>query len=218
MDNKSYHDLGDTNKEEDNKDPGSNISSELGRVECINMRGDDNKAVIYTIPEDMTDVFLVFFGTSKKSLSFESNQDVAYKEIFYKNARGTAYSVTCTMFFVPDLKKGTAIPNLNGRSYLVRFKESNAKAGNITKESITGTTYHTGKTLRNVLLLQCGSKKDPTFQEAPGDPIITFKQIALYNHAREPENGGMYYYSLYFIPEFKEYSTITKHTGGVLFY
>lgn len=182
------------------------------------MRGTDNKGIIYVVPEDMTDAILVFFGGKKHALSFEANQNVTYKEVFYKGVTGELYSVCCTVFFAPELKKGTAIPDLEGNCYLVRFKESNSKGGNITNENMPESSYYTSSDLKDVLLLQCGSKNDPAFQEAPGNPIVTFKQLANYGHPRDPGNRNYYYYSLYYIPELKESSTITKYTGGVLFY
>lgn len=214
--NKSYYDL--RNEPDDSSD--DSISG-LGRVECINMKGDDNKGLIYLVPEDMTDVILMFFSINSKPVpNFQSDQDVAYKEIFY-NASDGGYSVNCVMYFVPKLKKGTGITGLNGGDYagLVRIKAANSKNGNITKETISGSTYYAKETLKDVFLLQSGDGSTvPAFQELPGDPIITFKQVAGYSHPRETGHKDYYYYSLYYIPELKKSSAITRHIGGVLFY
>lgn len=213
-DNKSYFDLGSA----DNSNSSGPISG-LSRVECINMRGDSNNGTIYTIQEDMTDVIFMFFGSAKKALSFESNEDVAYKEVYYKSVSGTRYTGCCTIYFIPELKRGTAVPNLNCNSYLVRIKEIGIKNGKITTESITGSTHYVSKDLKDVLLLQCGSNDDPAFQEAPDSSIVVFKKIVTNCFSRNGAGTNTdYYFNLYYIPELKEYSTIIKHSNGVLFY
>ncbi|MDE6624749.1 MAG: hypothetical protein K2K56_00105 [Lachnospiraceae bacterium] len=191
----------------------------LSRVECLNMRGDGNKGTVYVVPEDMTDVILVYFGGKKITPEFKSDDTITYKEIHTKTAVGSIYNVACTMYFVTKLKKGTGITNLTGYPYLVRIKGSNAKGGNITKETISGKTYFANDTLKDVFLLQsnmAAKPVDPVFQEAPDNPIITFKQLAAYSHALD--NVSYYGYSLYYIPELRKSSAITKHTNGILFY
>lgn len=211
-DNKAYFDSGyDNGKDTPPDDSGSNA---LDRVDCINI---GNEGKIYTVPNDMTDVILVFFGSAKKNLVFKSSEVITYKEVFYKIS-GKDYGVACTMYFVPTLRKGTGIEVNKDNCYLIRVKEANGKNGNLTRETISGASYFANKDLKDVLLLQCGSRADPKIQEAPGNPIVAFKKLVEYGRPREENNQNYYYYSIYYIPDLKESSAITKHTGGELFY
>lgn len=208
-DNKAYFESGSENDKDENPD-----TSVFDRIECIDI---GNAERIYTVPDDMTDVCLVFFGNAKKSLDFKSSEVITYKEVFYKNV-SDVYSVCCTMYFVPNLKKGTGITVNKDNCYLIRVKETNNKNGNLTKETIDGANYFAEKDLKDVLLLQCGSNADPKIQEAPGNPIVAFKRLAGYGKPLQTGGKNYYYYSIYYIPDLKKSSAITKHKGGVLFY
>ncbi|MCM1267768.1 MAG: hypothetical protein NC302_07670 [Bacteroidales bacterium] len=192
--------------------------SGVERMECIKM---NNSANVYVAPEDMNDVMLVFFGKSKFQLSFASSEVVTYKEVFNKVHTGVWNNVSCTIYFIPELKKGTGINIRNEACYLLHVKDPNKKSGQITAETLSADSYYVQEDREDVILLQCGSAADPAFQEAAGNPIVAFKQMAKYtlSYNDDSEGNPLYYsFSLYYIPELKAETVISKHKNGVLFY
>lgn len=211
-DNKAYYEKGT-----EISNTGSDTSTSLNRMECIRMNTPGN---VYVVPENMNDVILVFFGSSNFQLSFASSEIVTYKEILKKSYYYQGYeNMCCTMYFIPELKKGTGINIWDSDCYLLHIKDPNKKSGKITVVPLSETSYYVPDDRKDVLLLQYDTVKsieDPAFQEAVGDPLVAFKPLASFSRRYSVNLSCSY--GLYYIPELKAETVISEHKNGVLFY